>query len=111
MTGQSWFGAVGWRHIVAILACVFAIIPVLFVTSAALNPAGTLSSTSLIPKDFGISNFENLFNKTAFANWFFNSVLISGVATVAGAHDGDVRRVRLLAVPVQRDDGPACCSC
>jgi arabinogalactan oligomer/maltooligosaccharide transport system permease protein len=84
MTGQSWFGAVGWRHIVAILACVFAIIPVLFVTSAALNPAGTLSSTSLIPKDFGITNFENLFNKTAFANWFFNSVLISGVATVAG---------------------------
>ena len=53
MTGQSWFGAVGWRHIVAIMACVFAIIPVLFVTSAAINPLGTLSSTSLIPKEFG----------------------------------------------------------
>ena len=84
MTGQSWFGAVGWRHIVAILACIFAIIPVLFVTSAAFNPAGTLSSTSLIPKEFGIDNFENLFNKTAFANWFFNSILISGVATFLG---------------------------
>jgi arabinogalactan oligomer/maltooligosaccharide transport system permease protein len=84
MTGQSWFAAVGWRHIVAILACVFAIIPVLFVTSAALNPAGTLSSTSLIPKDFGVTNFENLLSKTAFPNWFFNSILISGFATFLG---------------------------
>jgi arabinogalactan oligomer/maltooligosaccharide transport system permease protein len=84
MSGQNWFGAVGWRHVVALLACVFAIIPVLFVTSAALNPAGTLSSTSLIPKEFGITNFENLFNRTAFANWFFNSILISGVATFLG---------------------------
>jgi arabinogalactan oligomer/maltooligosaccharide transport system permease protein len=84
MSGQNWFGAVGWRHVVALLACVFAVIPVLFVTSAALNPAGTLSSTSLIPKEFGITNFENLFNRTAFANWFFNSILISGVATFLG---------------------------
>jgi arabinogalactan oligomer / maltooligosaccharide transport system permease protein len=84
MTGRSSFGAVGWRHVVALLACVFAIIPVLFVTSAALNPAGTLSSTSLIPKEFGITNFENLFNRTGFANWFFNSILISGVATFLG---------------------------
>ena len=38
MSGQSWFGAVGWRHIVAILACVFAIIPVLFVTLGRLEP-------------------------------------------------------------------------
>ena len=49
MTGQSWFGAVGWRYIVAIVAVIFALIPVLFVASAAFNPQGTLSSTSLIP--------------------------------------------------------------
>ena len=64
MTGQSWFGAVGWRHIVAILAIIFALIPIVFVASAAFNPLGTLSSTSLIPKEFGTNNFENLFNKT-----------------------------------------------
>src|SRR6476619_448050 len=83
MTGQSWFGAVGWRYIVAILAVIFALIPVLFVASAAFNPQGTLSSTSLIPKEFGTNNFENLFNRTAFANWFVNSIFISGFSTFA----------------------------
>jgi arabinogalactan oligomer/maltooligosaccharide transport system permease protein len=82
MTGQSWFAAVGWRHIVAIGAVIFALIPILFTASAAFNPLGTLSSTALIPKDFGLENFQNLFTKTDFARWFFNSILIAGSATV-----------------------------
>ena len=82
MTGQSWFAAVGWRHIVAIGAVIFALIPILFTASAAFNPLGTLSSTALIPKDFGLENFQNLFSKTDFAHWFFNSILIAGSATV-----------------------------
>ena len=49
MTGQSWFRAVGWRHIVAIGAIIFALIPILFVLSAAFNPLGTLSSTLAHP--------------------------------------------------------------
>ncbi len=82
MTGQSWFQAVGWRHIVAIGAIIFALVPILFVTSAAFNPLGTLSSTSLIPSQFGLANFTNLINNTAFPNWFFNSILISGLSTL-----------------------------
>jgi arabinogalactan oligomer/maltooligosaccharide transport system permease protein len=81
MTGQSWFRAVGWRHLVAIVAIVFALIPILFVASAAFNPLGSLSSTTLIPKDFGLQNFEHLLTKTAFPWWFWNSILISGIST------------------------------
>ena len=81
MTGQSWFQAVGWRHIVAIVAIIFALVPILFVASAAFNPLGTLSSTSLIPTNFGLTNFTNLFNNTEFPRWFFNSILISGLST------------------------------
>jgi arabinogalactan oligomer/maltooligosaccharide transport system permease protein len=82
MTGQSWFGRVGWRHVVALVAIVFALIPISFVVSAAFNPLGTLSSTSLIPTQFGTANFTNLFGKTEFARWFINSVIISGASTV-----------------------------
>ena len=81
MTGQSWFQAVGWRHVVAVIAIIFALIPIVFVASAAFNPLGTLSSTSLIPTNFGFSNFTNLFNNTEFPRWFFNSILISGLST------------------------------
>ena len=82
MIGQSWFGSVGWRHVVAIAACLFAIFPILFVVSAAFNPLGTLSSSTLIPTEFSTVNFTRLFNDTAFPNWFFNSILIAGVATI-----------------------------
>ena len=81
MTGQNWFLAVGWRHLVAIGAIIFALIPILFVASAAFNPLGTLSSTDLIPKQFGIDNFQNLFSRTNFPSWFVNSILIAGCAT------------------------------
>jgi len=82
MTGQNWFTAVGWRHLVAFVAIVFALVPILFVASAAFNPLGTLSSTELIPRQFGIQNFQNLFAKTDFAWWFFNSILIAGSASL-----------------------------
>lgn len=82
MIGQSWFGSVGWRHLVAIAACIFAVFPILFVISAAFNPLGTLSSSTLIPTEFSTINFENLFNDTAFPNWFVNSILIAGLATI-----------------------------
>jgi arabinogalactan oligomer/maltooligosaccharide transport system permease protein len=80
MTGQSWFGRVGWRHLVAILAVVFALIPILFVVSAAFNPTGQLSSTTLIPTKAGLDNFQNLFSRTDFGWWFLNSLIISGCA-------------------------------
>jgi arabinogalactan oligomer/maltooligosaccharide transport system permease protein len=82
MTGRSWFGAVGWRHLVAIVAMVFALVPIAFVVSAALNPTGELSSTTLIPTRFGTENFQDLFNTTDFAHWFLNSVLISGLSSI-----------------------------
>jgi arabinogalactan oligomer/maltooligosaccharide transport system permease protein len=81
MIGESWFARVGWRHLVAIGASIFALFPIMFVLSAALNPLGTLSSTSLIPTVFSASNFQNLFGQTEFARWFLNSVIISGFAT------------------------------
>jgi arabinogalactan oligomer/maltooligosaccharide transport system permease protein len=82
MTGQSWFGRVGWRHLVALGAIVFALIPISFVVSAAFNPLGTLSSTSLIPTTFSTSNFTTLLDRTDFAKWFLNSIIVSGVATL-----------------------------
>lgn len=82
MTGQSWFGRAGWRHLVALLACVFALFPILFVVSAALNPLGTLSSSTLIPTGASTANFEALLSRTAFTNWFVNSIVIAGFATV-----------------------------
>jgi len=79
----KWLSRVGWRHGVAVLAVVFSLFPIVFVVSAALNPLGTLSSTTVVPTGASFGNFTNLFAKTEFARWFANSVLIAGVSAAA----------------------------
>lgn len=91
-SGRSTTGPVGarrrsgvwWRHVLAILVLVWALFPVLFVLSAALNPAGTLSSSSPLPQHFSGRNFTRLFESTTFPywTWFRNSLIVAGVGTV-----------------------------
>jgi arabinogalactan oligomer / maltooligosaccharide transport system permease protein len=78
----NWFRRVGWRHLVGVLALAFSLFPILFVISAALNPAGTLSSSDLIPTGAGLDNFDKLFSDTDFARWFLNSMII-GILSAA----------------------------
>lgn len=71
------------RHAVAVGAVAFALFPILFVLSAALNPRGTLSSTELLPTGLSPENFGRLLSDTAFASWFANTMLIAGLASAA----------------------------
>ncbi|MDO5663397.1 MAG: sugar ABC transporter permease, partial [Brachybacterium sp.] len=77
-------GGVWWRHLLAILALVWALFPVMFILSAALNPAGTLSAASPFPQHFSMQNFSRLFASTTFPfwTWFGNSLIIAGLGTV-----------------------------
>ena len=79
----TWLARTGWRHGVALLALVFSLFPIVFVLSAALNPLGTLSSTSAVPTGASLGNVGDLLSGTGFARWFGNSVLIAGVSAVA----------------------------
>jgi arabinogalactan oligomer/maltooligosaccharide transport system permease protein len=78
----SWFRQFGWRHLVGVVALVFGLFPILFVISAALNPLGTLSSSTLIPADASFENFGKLFRNTEYAWWFLNTLLIASVSAV-----------------------------
>ncbi|AYY12456.1 sugar ABC transporter permease [Actinobacteria bacterium YIM 96077] len=71
----------GLRHAFAIAAVCFAIFPIVFVVSAALNPVGTLSSSELVPTQVSGENFTELFRTTPFAHWFWNSILVSGLSS------------------------------
>jgi arabinogalactan oligomer/maltooligosaccharide transport system permease protein len=76
----GWLSRTGWRHGVAVLAVVFSLFPIVFVVSAALNPLGTLSSTTAVPTGASFGNFGRLFADTSFARWFGNSVLIASAS-------------------------------
>ncbi len=83
LSGAKWWKEVGWRHVVGLIAVVWALFPVLYIVSAALNPLGTVVSTSIIPKAFSLTNFQQLFNTPSapFPRWALNSVIVSIVVT------------------------------
>ncbi|MFF5206053.1 sugar ABC transporter permease [Streptosporangium sp. NPDC000396] len=80
-----WFRQVGWRHLVVLAVAAFALFPILFVLSAAINPLGTLASSDLLPTGASLDNFTKLFSSGTypFARWFLNSIFIALAASFA----------------------------
>ena len=73
----SWFRQVGWRHLIGIIALFFALFPIVFVISAALNPLGTLDTATVVPTGASFENFTKLFSDTDFPSWYLNTMLIA----------------------------------
>jgi arabinogalactan oligomer/maltooligosaccharide transport system permease protein len=73
------------RHVFVLAVCVFALFPILFVVSAAINPLGTLASTDLLPSGASAHNVVNLLTSDTypFGRWFFNSVFIALASSFA----------------------------
>ncbi|MCL2455214.1 MAG: ABC transporter permease subunit [Micrococcales bacterium] len=82
--GARWWRTLGWRHGIGIVAVVYAIIPVLYIFSASVNPIGSVSSTSLIPREFSLVWFQALGNNPSrpFYQWLLNTVIVASVVVV-----------------------------
>jgi len=74
------------QHLAAWVAVAFALFPIVWVFSAALNPANTLVGQRLIPANWSWVNFEYVFTSPQhpFMVWMRNSMLIAA-ATAVGA--------------------------
>ena len=78
LKGARWWREVGWRHVVGLVAVVFAVFPILYIVSAALNPIGSITSTSLIPTQISFVNFESILTdpNRPFLRWFANTLIL-----------------------------------
>lgn len=83
-------GGLWWRYLLALISLVFALFPIVFIISAALNPSGSLSTTQLFPTGFSWANFQALFDDPSrpYARWYVNSLVIAGVASVISVFIG-----------------------
>jgi arabinogalactan oligomer/maltooligosaccharide transport system permease protein len=90
-----------WRYLVGLLAIAFAIIPILYVISAAFNPVDSLSGTSLIPDSITLDNFRAILSGTPgeegsseaatdvpYTNWYVNMIFISGTTALLSVFFG-----------------------
>lgn len=81
-TFGRWFRELGWRHVVAIVVIIIAIVPILYVISASLNPGGTLTGSNTLFATVDGSNYTGL-SSTKFWSWVVNTLIIA-VATSIG---------------------------
>jgi arabinogalactan oligomer/maltooligosaccharide transport system permease protein len=72
------------KTIIALLTAIYALIPVFFVVTAALNPLNTISAASLIPNNLTLEHFQSLFGDSLhpWPLWIFNSVVVSSITAV-----------------------------
>ena len=80
-----WFADVGWRYIVGVIACVFAVFPLLYIVSVSVNPTGTLTGSNQLFEAFDVGNYERLLSNpaTPFARWFANTMVIGVITSLA----------------------------
>jgi arabinogalactan oligomer/maltooligosaccharide transport system permease protein len=86
--GQKHRTGTWWKYVLAAVALVWALFPIVFIVSAALNPSGTLSTTQLMPKNIGLDNFTELFDLRPYWAWYRNTLLICSVGAFASVFIG-----------------------
>jgi len=84
MSRRRWIAEVGWRHVVGVIAVVYAGFPLVYVISAALSENGTLTGSNRLFGAVSTVNFSDL-GDTYFWTWMGNSLVIAittGIGTV-----------------------------
>jgi arabinogalactan oligomer/maltooligosaccharide transport system permease protein len=79
-----------WRHGLAVVALIWSLFPIVFIVSAALNPAGSLETSQLLPTSASFANFQALFSDGArpYLSWYKNSLIIAGVGSLCAVFIG-----------------------
>lgn len=88
--GGNW-----WRYLVSLVAIGFALLPLLYVMSAAFSPVPSLSGAALIPDSVTLDNFRLILSghpgeegtaeaalDVPYKSWYLNMLLISGATAV-----------------------------
>ena len=73
-----------WRHLLGIIAVVFAAFPLVYVLSASLAPGGTLTGSNKLFSQTDFSNYSKLVSDPVrpYAQWYLNTLIIAAVTAV-----------------------------
>ena len=84
MSPRRWLRTMGWRHLVAILAVLFSMYPVMYIVSSSLSGSNSLGAATFIPTNFDTDTYKEIFSNpplTPFMTWLRNSWIVAGIAT------------------------------
>ncbi len=79
---KQWLSQLGWRHLVGVVAVIYAAFPIVYVVSASVTTDGTLTGSNQLFATLSGANYTAL-NSTEFWAWMGNTLVIA-VATSIG---------------------------
>ena len=79
-----WVFRTGWRHLLGLVVCIFAIFPILYILSTSLYPNNDINNTTALFTAFSPQNYIELFAQDTrpFARWYTNTVYIGLVTSI-----------------------------
>jgi arabinogalactan oligomer/maltooligosaccharide transport system permease protein len=79
-----WFLRTGWRHVLGLFVCVYAVFPILYILSTSLYPNNDINNTTALFQEFSPQNYIDLFAQETrpFARWYTNTVYIGLVTSI-----------------------------
>jgi arabinogalactan oligomer/maltooligosaccharide transport system permease protein len=80
---KRWLSQTGWRHLIGLVAVVYAGFPIVYVLSASLAPGGTLTGSNQLFAQLSGENYAAL-NETKFWSWMGNTLFVASFSA-AGA--------------------------
>ena len=80
--GDTW-----WRHLIGIVALLFALFPAAYIASAAFSADQTLTGAALIPRELTLDNFRTILSgtvevagaeeETPYVRWYANTLVVA----------------------------------
>ncbi|WP_168627825.1 sugar ABC transporter permease [Cryobacterium sp. BB307] len=79
------FAETGWRHVIGVVAVIFAVFPLVYVLSASLNPNGTLVGSNALFRTVDLGNYFRLFDspQQPYGAWFMNTLLVASITALS----------------------------
>jgi arabinogalactan oligomer/maltooligosaccharide transport system permease protein len=81
MTFGRWFRELGWRHLVGVIAVIYALFPIIFIISASLSESGTMTGSNRLFNTISFANYQALAT-TRFWSWFVSTLIIAIITAI-----------------------------
>ncbi|WP_436231884.1 sugar ABC transporter permease [Cellulomonas cellasea] len=78
---KRWARELGWRHLIGVVAVVYAGFPILYIISSSLSEKGTLTGSNKLFSQVSFSNYAQL-GETRFWEWVANTLVIASITAV-----------------------------
>lgn len=80
-TPRQWLTQLGWRHLIGVIAVVYAGFPIVYVLSASLSTGGTLTGSNQLFASVSWGNYASL-GATRFWSWMGNTLIIATTTAI-----------------------------